>query len=163
MSGMSTAAALQREGIDFLVLEARNYTGGRMHAFSFGDSSVGKFMVESCANWVQGGEPNVVYKAAKKIGLRMSKEPGSDQNFTNYPEIYDENGHLQNITDVTARLNKAATCVRQLAQSQYAKAEDMRLRDALTQCNWTVHTSADAVLDFFSFQGEFATVAEQVA
>jgi monoamine oxidase len=85
---MSTAAALQREGIDFLVLEARNYTGGRMHAFSFGDSSVGKFMVESCANWVQGGELNVVYKAAKKIGLKMSKESGSDQNFTNYPEVY---------------------------------------------------------------------------
>eukprot|EP01079_Euglenida_sp_SAG-EU17-18_P003440 gene3440-654_t len=40
-SGMSAAHELAKANVSFLVLEARNYTGGRTTAMQFGHPSVG--------------------------------------------------------------------------------------------------------------------------
>lgn len=161
MSGLSAAAALERQGIEFVVLEARNYTGGRMHSQLFGSPSVGEHYIEVCANWIQGGEPNPLLQAARRIGLRMAKEPGTDQNFSNYVEVFDSQGSPVDISNRSADLDYINTCVRNLAESTYPN--DMTLRDALTQCNWVVGNEVDAGLDFFSFQGEFAISADRAS
>jgi len=162
-SGLSAGATLKEEGLDFVVLEARNYSGGRVHSIKFGDPSVGEgsYLIESCANWVQGGAPNPVFEAAKRIGLHMAIEPGSDQNFSNYAEIYDENGKLTDISKQTVLLDAVDVCVRDLAVKSFPK--DMPLRDALSQCGWNASSKVDEALDFFSFQGEFAIPAEEVS
>ena len=49
LSGITAAKTLLENNItDFLIIEGKNYTGGRIHAVPFGE-----LMVEVGANWIQ--------------------------------------------------------------------------------------------------------------
>jgi hypothetical protein len=43
-----------KQNVTFTVLEARNETGGRTRAMTFGDASVGRYVLERGSNWVCG-------------------------------------------------------------------------------------------------------------
>jgi len=168
MSGMSTAATLEKRGVGFLVLEARNYTGGRMHAIPFGDPSVGQRMVEVGANWVQGGPPNVVHQMATKLGLRVNFEPNGDSP-SNYDEAYDRQGrrveHMNRTTFLEGQVD-ACLELQALALAAQIKSSDQTVREGLSKCGWTVDKSAssvDVAIDFLYYQAEYAISAERTS
>ena len=75
VSGLAAAKALGAHNASFVVLEARNRTGGRVHAVSFGPgadsttrhAATPRHLIETGANWVQGLEGNVVWQWAKSM------------------------------------------------------------------------------------------------
>merc|ERR1719183_296777 len=106
-AGMAAADSLARANVSFVLLEADNRTGGRSHAFQFGDPSVGKFSFEQGSNWVHGvgggaarvtkDAPNVhhpVDQLAMQENLKTVLIPGSaDGNMSNYYAVFDPDGH----------------------------------------------------------------------
>jgi monoamine oxidase len=102
-SGMSAASSLfQHSNLTVFVLEGRNYTGGRVHARTFGSPSVADVvMVEEGANWVHGQPPpggtsrmkNPAWELAEQVHLEMTRIPGSCANASGYT-VYDSNGKL---------------------------------------------------------------------
>ena len=74
LSGITAAKTLLDKGItDFLILDGKNYTGGRIHAVPFAGLNV-----EAGANWIhhtddEDTEPLVKLRDAKKInGIRSN-------------------------------------------------------------------------------------------
>ncbi|KAG6873006.1 hypothetical protein C0995_004138 [Termitomyces sp. Mi166 len=71
VAGVIAARTLHEQGIkDFLLVEARDELGGRLHSISFGGH-----VVEIGANWIQGtqtgnGPINPIWALAKKHGLK---------------------------------------------------------------------------------------------
>jgi hypothetical protein len=82
--GVAAAAGLLSLNVtDFVLLEARSYTGGRVHAEKFGDG-----VVEVGANWVHGVSPNStanpIWNAAQRRGIKTVLIPGSCANVSDY-------------------------------------------------------------------------------
>ncbi|KAH0582379.1 hypothetical protein H2248_010324 [Termitomyces sp. 'cryptogamus'] len=71
VAGVIAARTLHEQGIDdFVVVEARDELGGRLHSTPFGG-----YVVEVGANWIQGkqkhnGQINPIWTLAQKHGLR---------------------------------------------------------------------------------------------
>ena len=61
-AGMAAADHLARANVSFVVLEASNRTGGRVHPLAFGDPTIWRGVVERGANWVSGVAPPGVTK-----------------------------------------------------------------------------------------------------
>ena len=101
-AGIAAAAGLLRFGSDLkiAVLEARNYTGGRVHARAFG--AHGRVVIEEGANWVHGEPPpggaarmeNPVWALAQRAGLATVRIPGSCANTSGYA-LYEADGALR--------------------------------------------------------------------
>jgi monoamine oxidase len=98
MAGVAAADAFLGAGVDnVIVLEARNYTGGRLHAVAFGVEP-NTILIEEGANWVHGvpsgdssslhGEStaveNPMWRLAKLNGLKTTPVPGSCANVSGY-------------------------------------------------------------------------------
>jgi polyamine oxidase len=78
VAGVQAARKLTEEGItDFLIVEARDQLGGRMHSTSFGAPGR-QLTVELGANWIQGtqegnGPANPILVLARKHNLSVVK------------------------------------------------------------------------------------------
>jgi polyamine oxidase len=78
VAGVQAARKLTEEGItDFLIVEARDELGGRMHSTSFGAPGR-QLTVELGANWIQGtqegnGPANPIFVLARKHNLSVVK------------------------------------------------------------------------------------------
>lgn len=159
ISGLSAAATLEQRGIPFLVLEAKNHSGGRMHAIRFGDPAVGQRMIETGANWIQGGSPNPMFQMAKTLGMRTAFERFGDA-AGSYDEGYDSQGRLVSHMGRAGILEGPVdACLKQRAQDLAAQVAgtDESVREALNKCGWTVNeSSADAGLEFIYFTAEYA-------
>lgn len=159
ISGLSAAATLEQRGIPFLVLEAKNYSGGRMHATRFGDPAAGQRMIETGANWIQGGSPNPMFQMAKTLGLRTAFERFGDA-ASSYDEAYDSQGHLVSHLGRTGILEGPVdACLELRAQdlTTQVAGTDESVREALNKCGWTVNeSSADAGLEFAYYTAEYA-------
>jgi ribulose 1,5-bisphosphate synthetase/thiazole synthase len=76
-SGLAAAAKLKNAGIDdFLILEARTRTGGRIHSLKMGNN---KF-IEMGAQWIHGVVGNVAYQMAKSQDLLESDSSSEEDN-----------------------------------------------------------------------------------
>ena len=159
MSGLSAAATLEQRGIPFLVLEAKTHSGGRMHAIRFGDPTVGQRMIETGANWIQGGSPNPMFQMAKTLGLRTAFERFGDAPSV-YDEAYDSQGRLVSHMGRTGFLEGPVNaCLTLRAQGLAAQGagRDESVREGLNKCGWTVNeSSADTALEFLYYTAEYA-------
>jgi len=81
MAGVAAAAAVKHANMSVVILEARQYVGGRVHSVPFAGTTI-----ELGANWIHGTrgaqlkntkQPNPVADAAVKIGLNTIWVPGS--------------------------------------------------------------------------------------
>ncbi|RLU21371.1 hypothetical protein DMN91_005744 [Ooceraea biroi] len=64
-AGIAAASKLLQKGVsDFVILEANNRIGGRIHTVNFGDN-----VVELGAQWIHGQSGNVVYSLASKYDI----------------------------------------------------------------------------------------------
>ncbi len=83
-SGISLSESLHRAKVGFLILEASDRLGGRIHNRMFGKGRE-KYSIELRAQWINGIDFNPVWAMAEKVGLQ-----GTLQNFTF--QFYDEEG-----------------------------------------------------------------------
>jgi len=158
-AGMSAAHHLAQNNVNFLVLEASNRTGGRTHAFEFGDPSVGKFVFEQGSNWVCGSglqrtdsaspsvRTNPMLDLAQKEGLQTYFIPGAtDGNMSNYFAVYDEYGNRADMDgELRRKANDALECLNRTASSANKK---VTVRDGLTSCGWKPSTNAEWAMDW---------------
>jgi len=172
-AGMAAADHLHKAGISFVVLEAQNYTGGRTHAFKFGDVSVGEFVFEQGSNWICGEkEPllasgpsvkkNPLAVLAKAEGLETVYIPGAtDGNMSNYFKVYDEDGKDGDPTGaLRKKANKAMDCLSQKGDDQGNK---VTVRQLLNTCGWKPKTNVEWALDWALAGDESGTRAEDGA
>jgi hypothetical protein len=166
-AGLSAADYLVRskQNVTFTVLEARNETGGRTRAMTFGDASVGRYVLERGSNWVcgvgggTGGQrvtppaPDVRTNPILDLALRAKLDvvliPGSTQNLSNYAKVFgprgadaDADGALRN------RAKAALDCVNATGHKAPGYDYNATLRQALTDCGWDPRTPAEWAVDW---------------
>eukprot|EP01084_Bolivina_argentea_P301711 520585_1 len=54
MAGVSAGKILAEAGVNFRIVEAQNYIGGRTRSIQFGSPIVGVYGVNQCASWISG-------------------------------------------------------------------------------------------------------------
>ncbi len=75
MSGIAAASELKKNGIDVLVLEARNRIGGRIYS----DRSANNVPFEIGAGWIEGIDGSPLVPLAKRLGVQMIPDEGGDE------------------------------------------------------------------------------------
>lgn len=152
-SGMSAAHQLALHNVSFIVLEARNYTGGRTHAIQFGDPKVYQMTAEIGSGWLEssgksGGpehSPPPVWTYAQQHGLKVAFVPGSTQNQSNYKHIYAADGtDCDPDGSIRIAANKALDCI----GKRSGKGKDVTVRKALTDCGWVPKTACERAVDW---------------
>ncbi|KAJ7614912.1 hypothetical protein FB45DRAFT_873781 [Roridomyces roridus] len=94
VAGIIAACNLTEQKVtNFLILEARDELGGRMHSMEFGGSGRTS-VIELGANWIRGeqegtGPANPIYTLAQKYGLKAV-----ESDFYESVETYDETGKV---------------------------------------------------------------------
>ncbi len=80
-AGLAAAQILTAEGRDVVVIEAREYVGGRMHTIQLEGSTF-----DAGAAWIDGIPDNSLYKLVHQVGL-----PVAEMNYVypHYDKIYD--------------------------------------------------------------------------
>ena len=117
-AGMSAAHELAQKNVSFVVLEARNYTGGRTHSIQFGDPSVGVFTMEvgsdtlhssGTAGGPENAPPRLVTLADQMTPpLKRAFISGSSQNMSNFRHVYTADGREGDPDDrIRDRANRA--------------------------------------------------------
>ena len=142
-SGLAAAASLLKHGkLKIEVVEARNYTGGRVHA-----SYLNNVLVEHGANWLHGIPSSSRYHArmanpewqlAQKIHLSTRRVIGSSANTSGY-SLFHANGSLASGLGGhdQALADEALACAnRTAAEIISAGKPDISFVSALTQCAW---------------------------
>ena len=143
-SGMAAASSLFRHSnLTVVILEGRNYTGGRVHARQFGITS-NSVVIEEGANWVHGEPPpggksrmeNPAWKLAEQVHLAMTRIPGSCANTSGY-SVYTSDGRLYSKLggEAQKRSDAAFQCANVTGQRLKAH-EDMSFAKALQQCGF---------------------------
>jgi len=154
-SGMGAADHLVRaKHNNFLVLEATNFTGGRTHAFKFGDPSVGQFIMALGSNWIDGapfhGGPSHKLQPIYEEALRLKKtfRITQEQQLTNdsVMYVYDSNGTQADVDgSIRRKAYKAIDCLNKTASRG---GKDVNLRAALVTCGWEPKTEVEWAIDW---------------
>uniref|UniRef100_A0A803KWQ3 Amine oxidase domain-containing protein n=1 Tax=Chenopodium quinoa TaxID=63459 RepID=A0A803KWQ3_CHEQI len=149
---ISAAKKLYDEGIkDFIILEATDRIGGRIHKTEFGGH-----IVEKGANWLHGAEgplKNPMYEIAKQIKLKSFY---SDFSIVSY-NTYKQEGGLYSKVEVDAALDMAesneeyAEEISERFSVEKGKDDDMSLLAAERSPK-----HLEKMIDFYSFDGEQA-------
>jgi predicted NAD/FAD-dependent oxidoreductase len=162
-SGMGAAIELAKKNVSFLVLEARDYTGGRTHAVQFGDENVWRGTFEEGSNWVCGVNRKAdapldawqpVHEIAKSMpdaglagdypGFATARVRGSTQNMPNYRAVYDaQMSPVDPDGSLRAHANAVVDCMNATAMTQ---KKDVSAADALAACGWVANTPAELAL-----------------
>jgi len=150
MAGAAAAGALAQANVsNFVLLEAKNYIGGRVHSEPFGVAEAQGF-VELGANWVHGTQDkpgnsqNPIDRLATRVGLARTLIPGSCANLSGYG-MYNANGEI--VADAGARVARfmsAWNCVNMSAEVM----PDRSFRDALKACGWSMQGKIDELLEW---------------
>ena len=148
-AGMSAATRLLAlSNLTVAVLEARAYTGGRVHARRFGVGTI----IEEGANWVHGEPPpgtssrleNPAWQLAGRARLNMTRIPGSCANTSGYA-VYDADGGLYaNVGGAPQRRADAAFACANLTGQRLRPGRDMSFADALAQCGFAAPPTGTA-------------------
>eukprot|EP00252_Welwitschia_mirabilis_P025972 TRINITY_DN8314_c0_g1_i1.p1 TRINITY_DN8314_c0_g1~~TRINITY_DN8314_c0_g1_i1.p1 ORF type:complete len:528 (-),score=50.91 TRINITY_DN8314_c0_g1_i1:115-1668(-) len=155
MSGVMAAKTLAGNGVkDFLILEATNRMGGRMHR-----TSIGNYTIELGANWVEGvggAHVNPIWTLANKYKLRNFISDWSNIS----SNIYRQSGGLHPQSE-TARPYKMATLASdfasELSESLKRKhLEDISILSAQRVHGYVPQTPLEMAVDFFFYDFEIA-------
>ncbi len=125
MAGASAAYHLSQNGLDVMVIEARNRKGGRIHT----DNSFG-FPLELGANWVHYHKNNPLLQWIKKLNISTEATP-----YTNIYFIKDTGKHIHDI-DILPSYHQYNRAIAK-AQKKF-NLEDISVQEALKQ---TIDTS----------------------
>jgi hypothetical protein len=160
-AGMSAAHELAKANVSFIVLEARNYTGGRTHSIQFGNPSVSVNTMEMGSGWLEssgkatreGPEPGPppLVKIARSMTppLKWSFIPGSSQNQSNYKHVYTADGKEGDPDgSIRDKANQAYACISKCAAKKDQKCADTTVRKALTNCGWEPKTPVEKAVDW---------------
>ncbi|XP_021718949.1 polyamine oxidase-like [Chenopodium quinoa] len=157
MSGISAAKNLHDEGIkDFIILEATDRIGGRIHKTEFGGH-----VVEKGANWLHGAEgplKNPMYEIAKQIKLKSFYSDFSNVSYNTYKQ----EGGLYSKEEVDAALDMAesnedyAEKISERFNAEKGKDDDMSLLAGERLNKREPKTPLEKMIDFYSFDGEQA-------
>ncbi|KAI0270548.1 amine oxidase [Gloeopeniophorella convolvens] len=157
VAGVLAARTLTREGIsDFVIVEARDELGGRMHSTRFAGHTV-----ELGANWIQGtqtgsGPANPILTLARKHALSAVE---SDY-FTSMT-TYDETGEA-NYLDVFHRAVDEYTSLTAAAGERVSlELVDLTARTGYSLIGAKPKTAREQAAEYFQFDWEYAQTPEQ--
>lgn len=153
-AGIGAAAVLTAANVtNFVVLEARQHTGGRVHAFEFGSPPI---TLEQGANWISGapgvgGLSNPLWSLALKANLSTHRVPGSATNMSNWAAL-GADGHLVDGLRPTRRerANALQICVGNLGR----RFANMTAAEAVGRCGWNSTSGLDRAIIWQVFTGE---------
>jgi len=147
MAGVAAAAAVKHANMSVVILEARQYVGGRVHSVPFAGTTI-----ELGANWIHGTrgaqlkntkQPNPVADAAVKIGLNTIWVPGSCANVSGY-------GLWEQASSVSKRRRlseyRHATSTQRCLKRIGAKLDDnndISVAAGLKKCEWSNRDKLD--------------------
>jgi monoamine oxidase len=137
VAGVAAAQTLMANNISFIIVEASNRTGGRIHSSQFGHPDVAQIRIEVGANWIHGaGDNNPLWQIARTVGLKTNRVYGSTANISNYA-VYDRNGELvpgPRLHKLVDEFTHAFNCANYTAQHS---KKDVSMSEALYACGWT--------------------------
>ncbi|MFN8412987.1 MAG: FAD-dependent oxidoreductase [Anaerolineales bacterium] len=146
ISGLAAARALVEKGLNVIVLEARDRTGGRMWT----DSSL-RLPLDLGASWIHGVKGNPITALAKEFGIQTVA--------SDYENgiVYDFDGREVPDSEYQAVENLFESIYSEVEQMQESTDVDMPLQDAFNQVLATRNLSTEELrrLDFV-IQGQFA-------
>ncbi|KAI0299064.1 amine oxidase [Multifurca ochricompacta] len=161
VAGVIAARKLTEEGItNFLIVEARDELGGRMHSTTFGAPGR-QLTVEIGANWIQGtqvgtGPANPILVLARKHNISAVE---SDY-FTSIT-TYDETGQV----DYSDVFNKSVEAYTNLTVAAGARVPDslvdLTARTGYSLINQKPKTPHEKASEYFQFDWEYAQTPEQ--
>lgn len=155
MSGVMAAKTLSKHGIDdYLILEATDRIGGRMHQTNFSG-----YTIELGANWVEGvggEEKNPIWTLAKKYDLSV--------NYSDYDNLtsntYNEEGELLPLSVAGPRFDLATASYNYcnaLSNSLTAHGEeDISISTAQRLFGLIPATPLDMAIDYYNYDFEIA-------
>ena len=88
IAGINAGHRLADFNKDFEIIEASGRVGGRIRKSTFGDPSIGTYVIEDGANWIQGTKRNIAWDRKLQYDLQGFAEDFCDVT------VYDENGVL---------------------------------------------------------------------
>ncbi|KAI5078844.1 hypothetical protein GOP47_0006515 [Adiantum capillus-veneris] len=155
MSGIMAAKTLSEHGIDdFLILDATDRIGGRMHQTTFAG-----YTIEMGANWVEGvggEEENPIWTLAKKYNLRVSYSDFDNMS----SNTYNEDGTLLPLSFTEPHFDLADASfnyTNELSNSLNAHGEeDISILTAQRIFGVVPSTPLDMVIDFVYYDFENA-------
>ncbi|GLJ36650.1 hypothetical protein SUGI_0737340 [Cryptomeria japonica] len=154
ISGIMAAKTLSEKGVtDFIILEATNRIGGRMHK-----ESVGGYTIEMGANWVEGvgssENVNPIWTLANKYKLRTFKS--NWDNISN--NIYDQEGHILPQRVVAKPYEQAVAlsdACEELSSTMKENGEkDISILVSQRICGYIPTTRLEMAIDFFLYDFE---------
>ncbi|KAG9023183.1 hypothetical protein FS837_005915 [Tulasnella sp. UAMH 9824] len=156
VAGVLAAQQLHEAGIDnFLIVEARDELGGRMHSYK-----IDNYTVEVGCNWVQGtqtgnGPINPIYSLALKHKLVTTTNNWEDIQF------YDENGHA-NFGDAFTRAEEAYDALITGAGERIDNRKvDLNARAGYSVMGYRQGDKYDWAAEYYHFDWEWAQSPEQ--
>ncbi|KAG9017094.1 hypothetical protein FRB90_001775, partial [Tulasnella sp. 427] len=156
VAGVIAAQQLHEAGIDnFLIVEARDELGGRMHTYK-----IDSYTVEVGCNWVQGtqtgnGPINPIYSLALKHQLETTTNNWDDLQF------YDENGHA-NFSESFARAEEAYSALITGAGERVDNHKvDLTARSGYSLTGDRPKDKYDWASEYHHFDWEYAQTPEQ--
>ncbi|KAJ6589044.1 hypothetical protein B0H19DRAFT_1226703 [Mycena capillaripes] len=163
VAGIIAARTLHEQGVnDFLVVEARDELGGRLHSMQFGKE--GRCTtIELGANWIQGtqegnGPANPILTLARKHGLKAE-----ESDFYGSIGTYDETGSA-NYLNV---FNKAIDAYTNLTVAGGARVQTKQL-DATCRAGYSLirakpKTPHEMVSEYYLFDWQYAQTPEETS
>ncbi|KAG8937704.1 hypothetical protein FRC00_001957 [Tulasnella sp. 408] len=156
VAGVIAAEQLHKAGIDnFLIVEARDELGGRMHSYQLAN-----YTVEVGCNWVQGtqtGPINPIYSLALKHGLANTTSNWEDLQF------YDEKGHAgPDFKDAFDRAEEAyKTLITRAGERIDNHKVDLSARSGFSLTGWRPKDKYEEASEYYHFDWEWAQAPEQ--
>ncbi|KAG8899616.1 hypothetical protein FRC00_001217, partial [Tulasnella sp. 408] len=156
VAGVIAAQQLHEAGIDnFLIVEARDELGGRMHSYK-----VENYTVEVGCNWVQGtqtgnGPINPIYSLALKHKLVTTTNNWEDIQF------YDEKGHADFGDAFTRAENAYDALITGAGERIDNRKVDLNARAGYSVMGYREGNKYDWASEYFHFDWEWAQSPEQ--
>jgi monoamine oxidase len=138
LSGLSAARILRAQGVDALVIEARDRVGGRTLNHPIGDGKV----VEVGGQWVGPGQ-NHVLSLVDELGLQIFETYGTGRNlFEHGDRLSSYRGAIPKVNplalvDVQMAISRLERMVKQVPADAPWTAPKARRWDAQTVASWT--------------------------
>ncbi|KIO17971.1 hypothetical protein M407DRAFT_226715 [Tulasnella calospora MUT 4182] len=156
VAGVMAAQQLHEAGIDnYLIVEARDELGGRMHSYKLDN-----YTVEVGCNWVQGtqtgnGPINPIYSLALKHKLVTTTNNWEDLQF------YDEKGHTDFKDAVCKREEAYGALITGAGEIICREYLDLNARSGYSLMGHRIKDKYDWASEYYHFDWEWAQAPEQ--
>ncbi|KIY46146.1 amine oxidase [Fistulina hepatica ATCC 64428] len=158
VAGVIAARTLHENGFeDYLVIDARDQLGGRLHSTDFGGSTV-----ELGANWIQGtvdtftGRENPIYNLALKFHLRTAVT-----DWSNNISFFDSNGTVDYWNIFEDATNAYDALVDNAQQRVSQRGVDLTARTGYSLLGWKPNDIYSMASEYYMFDYEYAQTPDE--